>query len=134
DPTPYPLPTSPVNSFLNFSAENDTKKARVTWAYCDESKEAQQKLDAINRCDHNQPVIAESTHPYFVPSNCRLSTANRRLLPHRQVNLIHPLGKSGSGAVLVELPLDACVVGPVGRFGVEDAVDGEGLVVDEEGV
>src|SRR6266496_3992057 len=71
-----PLPHYSVNSFVNFSAQNDTKKARVTRAYCDDSKGASKKLDATNHLDHNQRVIAEM--PHFLRSSSAWISVHQR--------------------------------------------------------
>jgi len=54
-----------VNQLANFNVQLTTVFPRVTWAYCADSIESYKKLEANNRCDHNDRVIAESTHPDF---------------------------------------------------------------------
>ncbi len=55
----------PINSLVNFSAQNDVKNTQVTWAYFRDSKGAQKKLEANNYYEHNELVIAKTPHPDF---------------------------------------------------------------------
>src|SRR4051812_6130468 len=64
----------------------------------------------------------------------RRACCRRRRLPDRQSDLVDPLVDLRAVAVLIELPLHAEGVVPVGGFGVEGASDGNGLIVDPQRV
>src|SRR5690349_19211161 len=55
--------SSPYNSSVQFLPQVDVQNPQVTWAYFDDSKEAQYLLSVTNSRDHNHPVMSETTHP-----------------------------------------------------------------------
>jgi hypothetical protein len=53
----------PSYQLATYNVQLTTDFLQVTRAYFHDSKEAHNKLGVTNHCDHNQPVIADSTHP-----------------------------------------------------------------------
>ena len=64
-----------VASLVKFPAQNAAKIPQVTGAYFSDSKGAQKKLEANTSHDHNEPIIAKTTHPDFADE--LLMVANR---------------------------------------------------------
>jgi len=94
-------------SFVNFPHDFRRKKARVTWAYFHDSKEANKKLEANNHRDHNYLAT-------IVPGLDRAQPLRSRAAEEQYVAVRVP-----------ELEASQAIMGVLERRGEGDAARGE---------
>ena len=88
----------PRYQLATYNVQLPSNFPQVTWAYCADSIESCEKLEANNHCDHNAGVIAKSTHLDFQIDQVKKVQRRATLPPRRESSIEVPrLGVAACG-------------------------------------